>query len=202
MAHTSNAETPDRTGALGSGTRRQGLGARLAVALPLLALLVLLTLPGVAGATGIAPGRGVAVTPASGPVGTNVTVTGSHFPTGDNVNVGYSTGNNCANVTPINGATGTVGGNGTVTIHIVWPSTQSGSYTICVTDTTTNTVTASKTQFQVTSATAPSITIAPSPATSGQQVTVTGASFNYQPGGGTVEILYGASGSNGCTTSA
>ena len=208
MAQSLIAETPDRKGTPAAGARRSGLGARLAVALPLLVLLIVLALPGVASAGGgPGPGRSVAVTPASGPVGTHVTVTGSHFPSGHQVIVGYSSGDCSANVITItdatgNGATGTVGGNGSVTIVIVWPNTQPGKYTICVKDTTANTTTASATKFEVTSASAPSITVSPNPVGSGQQVTVTGANFMYQPGGGSVEILYGDPSSNGCTTSA
>ncbi|HEV2404227.1 MAG TPA: IPT/TIG domain-containing protein, partial [Ktedonobacterales bacterium] len=167
----------------GRGPRRR-LRARLAVVLPLLALLVFFTVPTVFAGGG---GVGVSVSPGSGPVGTYVTLTGNGFPVGDNVSIAYTTGTSCGSgVITITGATATVGSNKIVTIRFQWPATAQGAYTICAID-NTGSHTAS-TQFTVVSANPPAITVS-GPVTSGQQVTVNGS--NYLPGGGTVDISSG-----------
>ncbi len=193
MAKNQNTPTPEREGASVPGARRWRVGMRLAVVLPLLALLTVLTATGVAFAGGATPG--VTVSPASGPVGTNVTLSGNGFHVGDNILVGYSTGNCSSSVITIAKASGAVGGDGKFTIPFVWPSTQIGSYTLCAIDQTNNTSYPSATKFQVLSPNPPTITVN-GPVTSGQPVQVTGA--NFLPGGGTAEVRYGSAGSNGC----
>ncbi|MBF6589003.1 MAG: hypothetical protein IVW57_00550 [Ktedonobacterales bacterium] len=180
--------------------RRRGR-ARLSLALPLLLVLVaLVAMPGIALAGGTPPSVNLAVDPASGPVGAQVTVKGSSFTPGDAIQIGYATGS-CANgVTIISGATGTATSGGTVSIIIVWPSSGTGNYIICAKDTTNGHTYPSANHFQVTSATAPAIAIS-SPVRSGQPVTVTGSNF-LVPGGGTVEIRYGPGSGNGCATTA
>jgi hypothetical protein len=141
-----------------------------------------------------------AVDPASGPVGTQVTVQGANFHSGDQIQVGYAAGSCSGTITIISGATGTIDSAGKFTVKFVWPLTSAGSYTVCVIDTTNGHTYSSSNPFTVTSTTPPSIT-ASSPVKSSQSVTVKGASFLVQ-GGGTVEILYGPAGAVGCATSA
>lgn len=144
-------------------------------------------------------GPGIGVNPVSGPVGTHLTVTGSKFTPGDKIQVGYTSGTCASGVTVISGATGTANSSGTISIPVTWPATGKGSFAICAQDTTNNHSYSSDSKFTVTDPSAPSITIS-SPVKSGGQVTVTGAHFEL-PNGGTVEILYGPSGSSGCASS-
>lgn len=194
MARHLGARTSSR-----EGTQPQPRGHfRLRVALPLLALALLFAMPGIASATGT--NASVAITPATGPVGTQVTVSGSKFTPGDAIQVGYAAGSCASGVTVITGATGSADANGGVSVSFAWPSAAgSGTYVVCVTDTTTGHTYTSSNTFQVASPAA-TITV-PASVQSGQPVTVTGANFN-SPGGGDVEILYGPGGSNGCATSA
>jgi hypothetical protein len=177
------------------GHGRRGV-LRLAIALPVVALLVV-ALAQTAFASG--PGNAsVVVTPASGPAGTRVTVTGAHFTPNTPVTVGYSKTDCTSGVVAINGTDQTTGADGSVTVTVVWPSTDNGKYFICVTEKGTGKVHQSDTQFEALSASAASINITQTVRSAGK-VTVTGA--NYLPGGSSFEVLYGAAGSNGCANS-
>jgi hypothetical protein len=179
--------------------QRRRLGLRFALPL-VIALAALVGLPSVALAGGAPSSVSFAVSPASGPVGTHVTIKGTSFTSGDHIQVGYAVGN-CANgVTIISNATGSAGSDGSVTITFVWPSTGTGNYVVCAKDTTNGHTYSSSNTFQVASATAPSITVS-SPVNAGQPVTVTGSNFDV-PGGGSVEILYGPAGGNACANNA
>ena len=99
---------------------------RLAIALPVVALLVV-ALAQTAFASG--PGNAsVIVTPASGPAGTRVTVTGAHFTPNTPVTIGYSKTDCTSGVIAINGTDQTTGADGSVTVTVVWPSTDNGKY--------------------------------------------------------------------------
>jgi hypothetical protein len=163
---------------------------------PLLVMLALVATPGAVQASG--RGHGISVTPDNGPAGTHVSVTGSGFTGGADVTVGYSSGDCSSGVTVISGATGKAGSDGSVDISFAWPSTQPGDYHVCLT--TGGATFPSDNVFHATSADAPSITVT-SPVAAGAQVTVTGTNFTMN-GAQTVEVLYGAQGSNGCATSA
>lgn len=145
-------------------------------------------------------GPGISVDPAAGPVGSHITISGSKFTPGDKIQIGYATGSCASGVTVISGGTTSANGTGNISIGVTWPATGKGSYVICAQDTTNHHTYQGSTQFNVTDASAPSITIS-GPVTSGGTVTVNGAHFET-PNGGTVEILYGPSGSAGCATSA
>src|SRR5690349_21350805 len=181
-SHPSPPSAPDY------GMRRHG--ARLAVALPIVAALTIL-LAQTAFATGPSPSASLAVTPASGPAGTRVTVTGAHFTPNTPVTVGYSKTDCKAGVIAIDGTDQTTAADGSVTVTVTWPSTENGKYIICVTEKGTGKVHQSDTQFEALSASAASINITQSVRSAGK-VTVTGA--NYLPGGSSFEVLYGAAG--------
>jgi hypothetical protein len=169
---------------------------RLAITLPVVALLVV-ALAQTAFASG--PGNAsVIVTPAAGPAGTRVTVTGAHFTPNIPVTVGYAKTDCTSGVIAINGTDQTTGADGSVTVTVVWPSTDNGKYFICVTEKGTGKVHQSDTQFEELSPSAASINITQTVKSAGK-VTVTGA--NYLPGGSSFEVLYGAAGSNGCANS-
>jgi hypothetical protein len=170
---------------------------RLAVALPIAALLVV-ALAQTAFATGPSPSASVVVTPASGPAGTRVIVNGAHFTPNTPVTVGYSKTDCKAGVIAIDGTDQTTGADGSVTITVIWPSTDSGKYVICVTEKGTGKVHQSDSQFEELSVNAANIDVTSTVKSAGK-VTVKGA--NYLPGGSTFEVLYGAAGSNGCANS-
>lgn len=170
--------------------------AGLGIALAALVVLAVLALPAIVFASGAAPG--VNVSPSSGPVGTHVSVTGSHFKAGDKIVVGFSSGDCKSGVTTIAGAEGTVDGDGTFIIPFVWPNTPEGKYVVCAIDQTNGNTYKSANPFQVLSTNSPAITIN-GPVQAGQPVQVSGK--NFLPGGGTVEVLYGPDGSNGCANS-
>jgi hypothetical protein len=172
-------------------------GARLAFALPMVALL-LVALAQTAFATGPAPSASVAITPASGPAGTHVIVTGAHFTPNTPETVGYSKTDCKAGVVAIDGSDQTTSSDGSVTVTIEWPSIEAGKYVVCVTEKGTGKVHQSDSQFEVLSQNRASIDVTPT-VKSSAKVSVTGS--NYLPGGSTFEVLYGAAGSNGCANS-
>jgi hypothetical protein len=141
----------------------------------------------------------VSVNPGEGTTGSSVTVQGDGLPPGDPIAIGYASGSCSGAVTPIDGATGTTNASGSVTVTFTWPSTPTGDYVICATDQTTHTKYKSQQPFQALPQ--PTLTIS-SPVYSSQAVTVTGAHFlpTGSQNGGTVDVLYGDGGSNGCTT--
>src|SRR5579875_958308 len=144
-------------------------------------------------------GPGVSVSPNTGPAGTHITISGTNFHSGDTVTAGYTNSGSCSSgVTPITGATGTVDSNGGVVINTTWPSVPNGTYTICVTD---GSKSYPSNPFTSTSQNPPAITVSPNPVASSAQVTVKGSNF-LLGNANTVEILYGAQGTNGCATSA
>ncbi len=198
VAQTQNTGRDGTSDARGVRVRRSLLGSLpLAV---LLALMALLIMPATATATGAGPG--ISVSPPQGGVGTRVTLNGTRFPSGDQITIGYSNGSCASGVTTISGAGGAVGSDGSFSFSFQWPQTDKGAYTVCATDTNSGTTYPSGNKFTVTDSNPPSITIS-GPVAAGQPVTVTGAHFvATQPGTppGTVQILYGASGSNGCGT--
>src|SRR5438270_5502108 len=114
-------------------TRDHGMGrrgarvARLAIALPIVALLIV-AMAQTAFATGPNPSASVVVTPAAGPAGTRVTVTGAHFTPNTPVTVGYSKTDCKAGVVAVDGTDQTTGADGSVTITVVWPATDNGKY--------------------------------------------------------------------------
>src|SRR5579884_2409269 len=73
----------------------------------------------------------LSVSPLSGPVGVNLSATGSKFKPNDPIEIGYSTSSTCASMTPISGATGTAGSDGSLSIAVTWPQTGMGNYTVC-----------------------------------------------------------------------
>ena len=97
-------------------------------------------------------------------------------------------------MTTISGASGTASSTGSLSITIIWPQTSTGSYTVCVRDKNTNTIYPSANPFQVLSASAPGLSVS-APVVSSTTVTVTGT--NFLPGGGSVEVFYGAPGAAG-----
>jgi hypothetical protein len=197
MATHPVAHIPRDTGKGATPTWRQRIGRALPF---VIALTALFSVPGVAFAGGTPPSVNLAVDPASGQVGSQVTVKGSNFTGGDQIQIGYAVGDCSTGITIISDATGSAGSDGSVTISFIWPSSAVGDYVVCAQDTTNGHTYSSSNHFHVASATAPSITVS-SPVKSSLPVTVTGSNFQV-PGGGTVEILYGPAGSNGCGTSA
>src|SRR5260221_8924365 len=200
MANTQCASTPDRERSSARRARRRGW---LALALPLAALLALVLVPAVAlagGGGGGGPTPGIALSPSSGRVGTHVSASGNNFHAGDDISIGYSTGNCGSGVVTISGGRGQARGEGKVPIFFTCPAdTPAGKYTVCVIDNPSHKTYPASSQFEVLSPNPPTITVN-GPVTAGDKVTVTGA--NFLPGGGTVDISYGPSGSNGCATSA
>lgn len=198
MARNQIARTPKNEMRIHSGARVRGMRARLLVALPL-ALLLALAVTGTALATGIPPSKTptVTFTPGSGPVGIHITFNGADFKPGDNITIGYSSGPCGTGVTTIAGASGTADSTGNISIPFVWPPTDKGDYYICAVDSTNGQTYTSKTPFQVLSKDPATITMPDSVETQAQ-VTVKGE--NFLPAGGTVEVRYGAKGSNGCDT--
>jgi hypothetical protein len=172
-------------------------GARLAIALPIVTLLVV-ALAQTAFATGPNPSASVVITPAAGPAGTRVTVTGAHFTPNTPVTVGYSKTDCKAGVIAIDGTDQTTASDGSVTVVVEWPSIETGKYVICVSEKGTGKIHQSDTQFEVLSASRAAIDVTQTVKSAGK-VTVTGT--NYLPGGSTFEVLYGAAGSNGCANS-
>jgi hypothetical protein len=138
------------------------------------------------------------VTPDNGPAGTHVMISGSGFPANSDVTVGYGSNGCTSGVTTIAGATGKTDGGGKLKVSFGWPSTPAGKYTVCVT--VSGTTTPSDNQFTATTPNAPAITVT-TPVAAGGQVTVTGTNF-LMNSAQTVQVTYGAQGSNGCTTSA
>ncbi|HET8905795.1 MAG TPA: hypothetical protein VFN11_02390 [Ktedonobacterales bacterium] len=199
IAQTRNTTRGEASDARGVRMRRVLIGSLPLAAL--LALMALLILPATVSATGAGPG--VTVTPPQGGQGTLITVGGTRFPSGDQITIGYGNAD-CSNVTPISGVGGGVKGDGSFSFSFRWPKTDKGSFTICATDTNSGTTIPSKGTFTVVDTELPAITIS-GPVAAGQQVTVTGAHFvATQPGAspGTVQILYGNNGTNGCGTAA
>ena len=177
-------------------SRNRRIRAGLGITLAALMAIAVLAVPAIVFASGAGPG--VTVSPDSGSVGTHVTVSGSHFKAGDKIVVGFSNGDCSSGVTNISGASGTVGSDGTFVIPFVWPNTPKGSYSVCAVDQTNGNTYQSSNPFQVLSTDPPTITIS-GPVQAGQPVQVSGK--NFLPGGGTVEVLYGPDGSNGCANS-
>lgn len=181
-----------------AGLRSGGPRRALAALLPLAALVALVVGQAVAFASGPGPQASLTLTPTSGPAGTHISVSGSSFGAGDSVTFGYTSGD-CSTATPIAGSDTKAGADGTFTVVIVWPSIANGKYFLCAKDTTNGSSYKSGTPFESLGQDAPSISVSGSVAPSAK-VTVTGK--NFLPGGGTVEVLYGPAGSNGCATSA
>jgi hypothetical protein len=136
--------------------------------------------------------------------GQPVTVTGSHFAPsagagGGSVDVSYGGADGCA--TPA--GTATVGSDGSFSITFNAPHADSDTPITIVavqpqgTCGKTNPGPTFQAKASATVSPAPSITVS-SPLTSGQNATVTGAHF--LPAGAGINISYGASGSDGCTT--
>lgn len=192
------AARSSHSGTIKPGTSGLARHVGVRVMTPLLVLWAMVSLAGTALASGAGPGIGI--TPAGGPVGAHVTVTGNQFTSGDAIQVGYATGNCAAGITIIAGASGTVGSGGTIKIPFTWPQTAAGNYTLCAHDTTNGHSYSSPSPFQVTSPDPPTISVSGS-LQSSQPITVTGAHF-LLPGGGTAEVRYGAENSNGCATAA
>jgi hypothetical protein len=186
---------------LASLRAREPWRAALLLTVPLLALMALLAMPSAALARGAGGGGGsVSISPGTGPVGTHITITGAHLTPGTPVQVGFATGDcSSSTVTVIQGATGTVNGDGTITITVTWPQTSTGSFTICVVDTSSGKTHQGDNPFQVLSVMPADITVS-NPVTSSQQVTIKGT--NFLPGNSSVEVLYGPTGGDGCATSA
>jgi hypothetical protein len=175
--------------------RMRWRGARLAVTLPLVAVLALLVAPMVAFATGPNPSASLAITPSSGPMGTRVTVTGAHFTPNTPVTVGYSKTDCKSGVITIDGADQITNADGSVTVTVIWPSTETGKWVVCVTEKGTGKIYQSSSPFEALSRTPADITVTQTVRSAGR-VSVTGT--NFLPGGTTFEVLYGAAGSNGC----
>ena len=174
--------------------RRSVAHSRLLAALGVLAAcLALATGTGTVFATPSGPG--LSVSPGEAAPGKTVTVKGSPeknpYGPGDQIVIGYAQGDCSNGVTAINGATGTADGKGNISINVTIPTTDPGSYVLCVTDQSRGDTTPEPVPFQVLPA--PSITIS-SPINSGQPITVTGKGFvspDSTSGGGSIEITYG-----------
>ena len=188
-----NGSTPQsprqRGGAASQLARRlaRALGrALLLLALPLAVCVTALAQPaGVHASQQSAQGHSAAlsgsnatlsVSPPSGPVGAHLSATGSRFKPTDPIQIGYSTSSSCASMTPISGAIGPAGSDGSLSLAVTWPQTSAGAYTVCALDTSTNHVTTGANPFAVLSASPATLTLS-SPVKSQGQVTVTGANF-------------------------
>lgn len=159
-----------------------------------------------------APSNGVA----EGPVSANIAISGAAN-AGDAIQIGIaaqSDGCSGSGFQQLNGVTATAQGNGNFTATFPWPQIANnvgGRYFVCAQDTTSNSVGASQSLFQVDSSDAPSITVtevndpnAPTPGAgtptpappnppdgtfySGGFVEVKGQ--NFTPGGIQVQILF------------
>lgn len=155
--------------------------------------------------TGIG-GSGPALTisvpsPASGPAGATIVVSGSHWVPNTTVQLSIGTApKNCTNATGISGASGQVDATGSVDIPFTWPtSLAAGTYPICGDGpgAPSGGIVSSNSFTELTQAT-PSITM-PATANSGSTVSITGTS--WVPGGASVEILVGPQGGNLCAAS-
>lgn len=192
-------ETITDTGTCVARRTMRGRAARIGVLSALIAPALVLALVG----TAFADGGGkpsISVNPGQGTTGTSVTVTGDSLPPGDPIVIGYASGSCSGAVTPINGATGTTDSTGSVSVTFTWPASAAGEYVICATDQKTHSTHQSQQSFQVLPQ--PTITIS-GPVYSGQSVTVTGAHFlpTGSQNGGSVDVLYGDGGTNGCANS-
>lgn len=206
--HTSFGSAPPSPGTPSAESARRsrrmvavfGRGAVLLI-VPLALLVMVAALPTSVRASQQAPQGGsnatISFSPQSGPVGVNVTATGSKFPAGDPVQIGYSAISDCASMTAINGATGTAASDGSLSVTTAWPQTAAGSYTVCAKDTKTNKTYAGSNPFTVLTASPASITVS-SPVVSSKTVTVTGA--NFLPAGESVEVFYGTKSTGGAAT--
>ena len=144
--------------------------------LPTLALAVILSLLMIAIPATPALAQTVGVSPAQGPVGTAVTVTGTGFAANTMVIVTYDG-------TQV--ATSTIAADGTFSVTLT-PSGVAGSHTITATD-GINTATST---FTITTVTIAGIVISPSSSYVGDQVTVSGTGFTASS---TVTIYFDAS---------
>ena len=172
-------------------------GVRLAIALPIVTLLVV-ALAQTAFATGPNPNASVVFTPASGPAHTKVTVTGAHYTPNTPVTVGYAKTDCKTGATAIAGSDQTTTSDGSVSITVEWPSIEAGKYVVCVVEKGTGKIYQSDSQFEELSQSPADIQVTQTVKSAGK-VTVTGA--NFLPANSTFEILYGAAGSNGCANS-
>lgn len=152
---------------------RMFLGA-LALAALMLSFVALAPLARAAGATGARAADPVPVSVditqpqpsnniAEGPVGTNIVLAGKAA-SGDSIQAGFAphdTG--CATgFQQINGATVSAGGDGSFKVVFAWPqiaNNQGARYNVCVDDTTSNSIVAAPTLFQVDSTSGPQISL-------------------------------------------
>jgi hypothetical protein len=139
-------------------------------------------------------------TPAEGPAGTTVIVSGSHWVSGTTVQLSIGTqANSCASTTALDNASGQVDSTGAVQVQFTWPTTlAAGTYPICGTGTgaPAGGVKSNNEFTEITQSTA-SLTL-PSSVTSGSTVTITGT--NWVPSPMTVQILIGLQTGNTCAT--
>src|SRR5262249_1552985 len=213
MARNIAAHTPPESGPTALRCApRHGRSTRLAVALALLALSLLLS--GIASAHPAVPtsprgGIGgpdcnkasencLPVNPGYGSTGTVVTVGIQKLPPGK-ITIGYGQ-KDCSNPTTI--TTGTVSSKGTATITFPWPATGAGDFVICITDSSGHTFRA-PTGFKVLS---PAVAVTPDPAQSQQQVTVNGTGFlptaSTSPVSSSVDVFSAPAGSGGAAACA
>jgi hypothetical protein len=122
---------------------------------------------------------------------------GTYLNAGHVVTVGYSETNCDTGVTPIPGATGTVNGDGSISITFLWPQTQQGAFTICVADVQSGERYHAVEPFQT--GRGPSLT-ATSSVAHGKSITISGTGFAPAQASGPVEVLYGPADSSGCAT--
>lgn len=118
-------------------------------------------------------GESVTLSPASGSVGTTVTVTGSNFVSNTAVTIKFD-----GNTLTTNPATITTTSTGTFTATITIPNSVAGSHTVAV---TVGSKTATAT-FTITQSQGISITISPTSGTVGTSITVTGSGFSPTKG--------------------
>lgn len=155
---------------------------------PLLALLLLAipTFAAPAFAAQLVPAANAfSVSPTSGPVGAVITVSGSgvFFSDGTQIKLGYTLNNRTCNL--VAGQLGIVN-NGAFRGWFRWPaSTGTGTFGVCA---SANTFTFQVGNYQVLSASAPRIVVAPTTPRAGRQATVSGAHF--LPGGTGVSLIW------------
>jgi len=129
----------------------------------------------------------VTSSPTSGPVSAIIAMNGSGWQEvadGISVTFGYGADANCASYTPVaDSQPGTVKG-GAFSGWFRWPTTTSGTYTVCAA--IGSSLPAPANTYTVLSTSQPQISISASTLTVGQRATVTGS--DYLPGGSTVQL--------------
>lgn len=156
---------------------------------PLLAVAALIS-PDHAFALQHTPSKNVfAVSPTQGPVGAVIRVNGSgvFFSDGTQINLGYTSDYHTCNI--VSGGQAGVARGGAFSGWFRWPAgTGTGTFGVCG---TTGSFTFQIGSYQVLSASAPRVSVAPTIPQAGKQATVSGA--NFLPGGSSVSLVWRSS---------